>query len=343
MSSSSLDEVSTTTGINFVLGSERSCFNTSRPLNFGSFRSRRMTAGICSRLRPSYWPLPKTNSSASLPSRVTTISLAIFACLSARRVSSSSSGLSSTTMIIFWGIASPSFSIGPLSTTGSRSPVFPPSGLGLRHVAARFFHAIGFEREVERGALARLGIGPDPAAMPVHDALDRRQPDPCALILVARVQALERAKELVGVRHVKAGAVVAHVENRAPIVAETADLYAWLVRLCRELPRIPDQVLERRPQQPRIRVRTHAVPDGDVDLALWLTALQLVHHLPGQLAHVGVAPLEAAARYAREVEQVLDQLPHALRGGTDARQIALCLFRHILREVLHQRLAKAVD
>src|SRR5882672_4950516 len=319
MSSSSLDEVSTTTGINFVLGSERSCFNTSRPLNFGSFRSRRMTAGIRSRLRPSYWPLPKTNSSASLPSRVTTISFAIFACFSARRVSSSSSGLSSTTMIIFWDIAPPSFSIAPLSTIGSRSPVFPSSGLGLRHVGARSFHAIRFEREVERGALARLGIGPDPAAVPMDDPLHRRQPDARALILVARVQTLESAEQLVGVRHVEAGAVVAHIENRAPIVAETADLYAWLVRLCRELPRIPDQVLECRSQQPRIRARTHAVPDGDVDLALRLTALQVVHHLPGQLAYVRVAPLEAAARYAREVEQVLDQLPHALRGGPDSR------------------------
>src|SRR6267143_1088775 len=231
MSSSSLDEVSTTTGINFVLGSERSCFNTSRPLNFGSFRSRRMTAGIRSRLRPAYWPLPNTNSSASLPSRVTTISLAIFACLSARRVSSSSSGLSSTTMISFWGIAPPSFSTGPLSTTGSRSPVFPSSGLGLRHVAARFLHAIGFEREVERGALAGLGIGPDAAAVPVDDALDRRQPDPRALILVARVQALKSAEQLVGVRHVEAGAVVAHIEHRAPVVAQAADLYARLVRL----------------------------------------------------------------------------------------------------------------
>src|SRR5882672_8491424 len=308
MSSSSLDEVSTTTGINFVLGSERSCFNTSRPLNFGSFRSRRMTAGIRSRLRPSYWPLPKTNSRASLPSRVTTISLAIFACLSARRVSSSSSGLSSTTMIIFWDIARASFPI-----------EVPSSGVGLRHIAVRFFHAIRFEREVERGALARLGIGPDPAAVPMDDPLHRRQPDARALILVARVQTLESAEQLVGVRHVEAGAVVAHIENRAPIVAETADLYAWLVRLCRELPRIPDQVLECRSQQPRIRARTHAVPDGDVDLALRLTALQVVHHLPGQLAYVRVAPLEAAARYAREVEQVLDQLPHALRGGPDSR------------------------
>src|SRR5712691_5070686 len=209
----------------------------------------------------------------------------------------------------------------PLSMIGSRSVMkrHPPSGLGLRHVAARFFYAIRFEREVERCALARLGIGPDPAAVPVDDPLHRRQPDPGALILVARVQALESAKQLVGVRHVKAGAVVAHIENRAPIIAKTADLYARLVRLCRELPRIPNQVLECRPQQPRIRVRTHAVPDGYVDLALWITALQLVHHLPGQLGYVGVAPLQAAAGYAREVEQVLDQLPHALRGGPDSR------------------------
>src|SRR5712664_3783132 len=136
-------------------------------------------------------------------------------------------------MIIFWDIAPPSFSLAPLSTIGSRSAMkrHPPSGLGLRHVAARFFHAIRFEREVERCALARLGIGPDPAAVPVDDALDRRQPDPGALILVARVQALESAEELVGVRHVEAGAVVAHIEHRAPVVAEAADLYAWLVRL----------------------------------------------------------------------------------------------------------------
>src|SRR5438309_10602024 len=138
--------------------------------------------------------------------------------------------------------------------------------------------------------------------MPVDDPLDRRQPDPCALILVARVQTLERAKELVGVRHVKAGAVVAHIENRAPIIAKTADLYAWLVRLCRELPRIPNQVLECRLQQPRIRVRAHAVPDGYVDLALWITALQVVHPVPGQLAYVGVVTLEAAARYARGID-----------------------------------------
>src|SRR2546422_4622129 len=71
--------------------------------------------------------------------------------------------------------------------------------------------------------------------------------------------------------------------------------------------------------------------------------MQLGHHLLRQLAYIGVAPLEAAARYAREVEQVLDQLPHALRGRPDSRQVALCLLRHILREVLQERLAEAVD
>src|SRR5437773_1971898 len=71
--------------------------------------------------------------------------------------------------------------------------------------------------------------------------------------------------------------------------------------------------------------------------------MQLGHHLLRQLAYIGVAPLEAASRYAREVEQVLDQLPHALRGGPDSRQVALCLLRHILREVLQERLAEAVD
>src|SRR5216683_2820657 len=107
MSSSSLDEVRTTTGISLVRGSARMRFSTSIPLSFGSFRSSRTTAGIGSGLRSEYLPVENRKSSASVPSRATKTSLAILALRSARSVSSSSSGLSSTSMMIFSIIASP--------------------------------------------------------------------------------------------------------------------------------------------------------------------------------------------------------------------------------------------
>src|SRR6266849_3503046 len=107
MSSSSLDEVRTTTGISLVRGSARMRFSTSIPLSFGSFRSSRTTAGIGSGLRSEYLPVENRKSSASVPSRATKTSLAILALRSARSVSSSSSGLSSTSMMTFSIIASP--------------------------------------------------------------------------------------------------------------------------------------------------------------------------------------------------------------------------------------------
>src|SRR5258706_2100358 len=81
--------------------------STSSPLTFGSFRSSNTTAGMSDRSRPSYWPVPNRNSSASLPSRVMTISFASLEALSARIVSASSSGLSSTSRIIFSGMEPP--------------------------------------------------------------------------------------------------------------------------------------------------------------------------------------------------------------------------------------------
>src|SRR4029079_3830169 len=101
MSSSSLDEVRPTTETSLVRGSPRNCCKTSRPLSFGSFRSSRITAGVCDTSRPAYLPVANRNSSSSLPSRAITISVASFDCLSARIVSASSSGLSSTSRIIF--------------------------------------------------------------------------------------------------------------------------------------------------------------------------------------------------------------------------------------------------
>src|SRR5438445_8400901 len=106
MSSSSLDEVRTTTGISLVRGSARMRCSTSIPLSFGSFRSRRTTAGMGGVASPAYLPVPNRKSSASVPSRATKTSFAIFALRSARSVSSSSSGLSSTSMMIFSIIAS---------------------------------------------------------------------------------------------------------------------------------------------------------------------------------------------------------------------------------------------
>ncbi len=177
----------------------------------------------------------------------------------------------------------------------------------------------------------------------MHDALYRGEADAGALVLVRRMQALEGAEQLVGIAHVEAGAVVAHEEGRLLPVAQQADLDARLLGLGAELPRIADQVLQRRAQQARVGVGLHAVPHRDFDLARRLAALHVRDHLARELADVDVAPRELAARHLGKIQQVLDQLAHALRRGADASEVAARLLGHLLGKVLEQRLAEAVD
>ncbi len=177
----------------------------------------------------------------------------------------------------------------------------------------------------------------------MHYALHRREPDSRALVLARRMQPLEGAEELAGVAHVEARAVVAHVESRVVAVAQAADFDAGVLGLAAELPGVADQVLERRAQQARVGVRLHAVPHRYLHLALRLAALQLGHHLAGDLGDIDIAPRELAAGHLREVEQVLDQLPHALGRCANPPEIALRLVRHVLGEVVDQGLAEPVD
>src|SRR6267142_1203311 len=148
MSSSSLEEVRITVGISRVRGSARSRLSTSRPESFGSLRSSRITAGVRATSRPACAPSPKRKSSASAPSRATTTSFAIFAWRSARVVSSSSSGLSSTSRIILSDMDPPS-----LQYVGKRI-----RGCGLGEQIPLAFVAVVAAQELELlGGLDALG------------------------------------------------------------------------------------------------------------------------------------------------------------------------------------------
>src|SRR6267378_7567432 len=74
------------------------------------------------------------------------------------------------------------------------------------------------QREEEHRSLADFRFGPDASPMPVHDALNGRQPDAGAGVLACGMQALKRAEELVGIGHLEARSVVADEKCRAPVI-----------------------------------------------------------------------------------------------------------------------------
>src|SRR6266704_3710241 len=128
----------------------------------------------------------------------------------ARRVSASSSGLSSTSRMTRCRMAAP------------RS----------------------LKGEIEGGAAIDRPLGPHAAAVPVDDPLHRSEADAGPGKLLRRVEPLERAEQLVGVRHVEPHPIVPHEVHRMAVLRRDPELDPRLLALRGELPRIPQQVLE---------------------------------------------------------------------------------------------------
>src|SRR4029077_2984931 len=175
----SLEDVRTTTGIRAVRGSAFMRLRTSWPSSRGSFRSSRTSFVGSSILRPACGRVQNKNSSASTPSRAICTVLARLALLNACRVSLTSLGLSSTNRITARSL---------------------PMNRNLRC-------------EVKCRALVDRRFGPDAAAVALNDALDDGEADASAFKIFRSVQPLKNFEQLVGVLHVKAGAVVAHEER----------------------------------------------------------------------------------------------------------------------------------
>jgi len=76
----------------------------------------------------------------------------------------------------------------------------------------------------EKAARRRSCFGPDRAAMPMHQALHRRQTDPLPGKLLVVMQTLKHPEEPARVFGFKADAIVAHLINAASVLRAPGDL-----------------------------------------------------------------------------------------------------------------------
>src|SRR5829696_2480940 len=153
----------------------------------------------------------------------------------------------------------------------------------------------------------------------MDDALDGGEPYAGALELLRAVQPLEGAEELVGVGHLEARPVVAHVVDRdAAPAAELLlhpELYAGLGLLRGELPGVADQVLQSHPEEPRVPPDLDPLLGRELHLSLRPRLPQTLGHLLGQGAQSYALAVHGAARHAREAQQVVYEASHPLAGG----------------------------
>src|SRR5256714_1858777 len=247
---------------------------------------------------------------ASTPSRATTMSLTMLLFLSARSVSASSLGLSSTRRITL-------LSMFRLLEVG--------------------------EGEIEGCPLAHGPLGPDPAPVTVDDTLDGGEADARALELFVAVETLERAEKLSGVCHVEARAVVADEVNDLALLALPTESYLRRVALRCELPGVAQKVREHDLQQALVAARFEVVFDADRQRARGVALPQFCDDRARQLAQAhGLAP-HLASRDARELQHVVNQLRHILARAAHLPKVVLAVLVELVLVVFQQRLAEAVD
>src|ERR1700742_2320824 len=180
MSSSALDVVSTTTGMDRSAGSPLTSASTRRPSLRGRLRSSRMRSGRSAPVR--------RYSIASTPSPTTNRWLRTWLCSNASCMRTTSPGSSSTSRT----------TIGWLSVGW----------------------VIGRQSEAEAGAgVAVGGVQPHAAAVVLDDLAAHGEPDARALEARARMQALEDDEDPLGVLGVDPDAVVRHAEAPDAVVA----------------------------------------------------------------------------------------------------------------------------
>src|SRR5579884_527116 len=246
MSDSACELVRTTTGMRRSRSSDLMAARTSRPPSRGRLRSSRIRSG---RGASANSPWRRNRLSAASPLVATLTWVAARAPRSPSRISTTSPGLSSTSRIST-GRGSACALMGrkaPNLTSPKRER--GPASLALR-AGRRLTTRQG---EIKRATLARLGLGPDAAAVALDDLAADGQADAGAGVLLLRVQPLEDDEDALQVLRVDADAVVTNPEQplAAPRRAAGADV-DHRPGGAAELQRVADQVLEQLHQLRRV-------------------------------------------------------------------------------------------
>ena len=195
---------------------------------------------------------------------------------------------------------------------------------------------------MEGGTPIGLAFAPDAALVTMQDALTQGQPNPGAFKLILAMQPLEHPEQLVGVGHVEAGAVVLDAVDRFAPYRLPRHRDVGYGAIARELDRIADQVDPHLPQHGGIAFGLRQLAAAEFDLALRLGGQQVRGHPPGQGLHVHRLDLQLPAPQAREAQQIVDQLAHALGVVAHHLQQPPALVIELVAVGLEQLVAEAI-
>src|SRR5579859_1447434 len=177
--------------------------------------------------------------------------------------------------------------------------------------------------------------------MSLDDPRDSRQTDAGAGEVFVSMKPIEGAKQPVGVGHVESCSVITHVPGLLVRIEAEADFGVRSLRT--EFDRIPKQVFKRHAGEARIRKDGKSGLNDDGNVATLAVLLQFCGHRLCQLADAEALPGDLSTRNARQAQQCIDQLAHALHAAAHTPNVISSYVIDGLCVVFLQGQAEAID
>src|SRR3954470_20883512 len=175
------------------------------------------------------------------------------------------------------------------------------SGYGWLVARAVRCRGLDGQGEPEGAALARLALGPDPAAVLLDDPLAHREPDAGSGVGALAVKAVERLEDLLRLRLLHADPVVAHGEPPRAVDSARRDLHVRVA--LGELHGVRDQVLEDLAEIAVVGADDGHLPHLDRRARLLDRPREHVQHLVEHALDADLLLAQLAASGARVLEQ----------------------------------------
>ena len=184
---------------------------------------------------------------------------------------------------------------------------------------------------------------PHTAAVTLNDPLHRRQSHPRPFKLIGAMQALEGGKQLVGIGHIKADAVVADKIGFFSAYRGGTEFDDRRCLLAAVFPGICQQIFEQHPEQAGIPIGSDILGNLHGDTSLRLGLLEFQGDKLRQPAQIDRLPVQVAAGYFRQLQQVIDELRHPLAGVAQTEEIIFPLVVELFLVFFQQYPAETID
>src|ERR1700733_1972947 len=144
-------------------------------------------------------------------------------------------------------------------------------------------------------------------------------------------------------RHVEASPIVSDAENAFSALLRRRQIDPRIRLVAREFPRVTQEILEEDFHEAPVCVEDESLRDHGLHTAIRVALRQLAENLGRHAREVRTLRSRLDLTHTRPLQEIVDELTHALGRGADPFEVVLALWAQARGMILEQNETQAVD